>query len=52
MMVQTVQNMVYINSWDLEWAEDQSWFTYEEIADYWGVRYEDCDKDASSWRDG
>ena len=24
----------------------------EEIADYWGVRYEDCDKDASSWSDG
>ena len=30
----------------------ESWFTNEEIADYWGVRYEDCDKDASSWSDG
>ena len=51
MMVQTVQNMVYINSWDLEWAEDQSWFTNEEIADYWDLRYEDC-HDSSSWSDG
>ena len=51
MMVQSVMNMVYVNPWDLKWIEGSSWFTYEEIADYWGLRYEDCCKESSTWRD-
>ena len=48
-MVQSVLNMQYINSWDLQPAE---YFTYEEIAEYWDLRYEDCDLTKSSWCDG
>ena len=52
MMVQSIMNMVYINPWNLEWLEGECWFTYEELADYWGLRYQDCDNIASTWRDG
>ena len=51
-MVQTVTNMIYVNSWDLEWKDGEYSFTNEEIADYWGLRYEDCDLTRSSWSDG
>ena len=48
-MIQSVLSMQYINSWDLQPAE---YFTYEEIAGYWDLRYEDCDLTMSSWADG
>ena len=52
MMFKNVRNRIYINSWDLRPAEVRNFFTREEIADYEGLRYEDCDQDYSSWSDG
>ena len=35
-----------------EKLESDEWFTPEEQAEFYGIRYEDCDHTHSSWSDG